>query len=532
MRAVPGVSAVDLATAVAQWQTVVGKDWVFTSDADLDPYRDSYSPVRDEKEERHASAVVAPASVEEVQAVVRIANHHRIPLYPISTGRNLTYGGSAPVYSGSVILDLKRMNRILEVSEKNASALVEPGVSYFDLYRYIRDNNLKLWIDCPDPGWGSPLGNALDHGAGYTNTPFKDHFDAHCGMEVVLADGEVMRTGMGALPGAQTWQQFKYGMGPIVDGLFAQSNFGVVTKMGFWLMPQPETALLATVTAPRYADGVRFCDTLISLIYADALKSQTQVVSPVLMGPPDAELGPLLRRWDEGREAALDAYAQRKGVPFWTAPVALYGPQSVVRAQWAYIKERFSAISGATFNEDASYTFPLTDEQVRSVIDKTRAGIPNLAYFASRSSPDAPPLEGHMDFSPIVPMDGKVIVSALELFAKACQELGIAPLGGRPLFYHTRTVTLIYAIPTGRDPTANKKAREAFAKLMDIGAAHGWGEYRIHPEFMDKGVGYYSYNNHALLRFQERLKDAADPNGILSAGRYGIWPKHLRDVAR
>jgi 4-cresol dehydrogenase (hydroxylating) len=49
---------------------------------------------------------------------------------------------------------------------------------------------------------------------------------------------------------------------------------------------------------------------------------------------------------------------------------------------------------------------------------------------------------------------------------------------------------------------------------------------------MDKGVGFYSFNNHALLRFQERLKDAADPNGILAAGRYGIWPKHLRSVAQ
>ena len=147
---------------------------------------------------------------------------------------------SAPAYSGSVVLDLKRMNRILEVNERNAYALVEPGVSYFDLYRHIRERHLKLWIDCPDPGWGSLVGNALDHGAGYTPLPFRDHFDAHCGMEVVLANGEIVRTGMGALPAARTWQQFKYGMGPFVDGMFSQSNFGIVTKMGFWLYPQPE----------------------------------------------------------------------------------------------------------------------------------------------------------------------------------------------------------------------------------------------------------------------------------------------------
>ena len=141
--------------------------------------------------------------MEQVQKIVRIANHYSIPLYTISTGRNLAYGGSAPVHSGSVVLDLKRMNKILEVNEEQAYALVEPGVSYFDLYRYIRDRKLKLWIDCPDPGWGSVIGNALDHGAGRTPLPYRDHFGAHCGMEVVLANGEVVRTGMGALPERQ-----------------------------------------------------------------------------------------------------------------------------------------------------------------------------------------------------------------------------------------------------------------------------------------------------------------------------------------
>jgi 4-cresol dehydrogenase (hydroxylating) len=85
--------------------------------------------VRGLDDERVPSAALAPASVEQVQALVRIANEYRIPLYPISTGRNLTYGGSAPVYNGSVVLDLKRMNRILEINEAGAYCMVEPGVS-------------------------------------------------------------------------------------------------------------------------------------------------------------------------------------------------------------------------------------------------------------------------------------------------------------------------------------------------------------------------------------------------------------------
>ena len=176
----PGVSQRDFSEALTQFAAAVGKEWVFSSDDDVDLYRDAYSPFWNEAEERIPSAAVAPDRVEQVQQIVRIAGKYRIPLWTISTGKNLGYGGSAPNITGSVVLDLKRMNRILEVNEKNHYALVEPGVSYFDLYRHIQEKGLKLWIDPPDPGWGSLIGNALERGGGYT--PMRDHFDAHCGM--------------------------------------------------------------------------------------------------------------------------------------------------------------------------------------------------------------------------------------------------------------------------------------------------------------------------------------------------------------
>src|SRR3984957_19264133 len=133
MRTPPGVRAEDFARAVGEFERVVGREWVFTSDADLDLYRDAYSPYLNEPEERIASGAVAPTTTAEVQQIVRMANKDRITLYTLSTGKNLGYGGPGPAYSGSVVLDLKRMNRVLEVNESNAYALVEPGVSYFDL---------------------------------------------------------------------------------------------------------------------------------------------------------------------------------------------------------------------------------------------------------------------------------------------------------------------------------------------------------------------------------------------------------------
>jgi (+)-pinoresinol hydroxylase len=165
MRTPPGVSEADFAKALQQFAGVVGSQWVISRDDEVATYKDAYSPLWGESDEKVASAAVAPDSVEQIQKVLAIANRFAIPLYTVSTGRNLAYGGSSPVYSGSVVLDLKRMNRVLEVSEEYAYALVEPGVSYFDLYRHLRDKGLKLWIDVPDPGWGSPVGNSLDHGA-------------------------------------------------------------------------------------------------------------------------------------------------------------------------------------------------------------------------------------------------------------------------------------------------------------------------------------------------------------------------------
>ena len=181
MRIPPGVAPADWSAALSAFERVVGKEWLFTSDEDVDLYRDAYSPLAGQPDELVASAAVAPDRVEQVQEIVRIANRYRIPIYPISTGRNLGYGGSAPAYSGSVVVDLKRMNRVLDVNEKNASVLVEPGVSYFDLYHHLRSIGSKLWIDCPDPGWGSVIGNAMDRGGGYTMAQYRNHFDSHDG---------------------------------------------------------------------------------------------------------------------------------------------------------------------------------------------------------------------------------------------------------------------------------------------------------------------------------------------------------------
>lgn len=83
MRKNPSVSVEDFSEAIKQFKTIVGEEWVFTAQADTDLYRDAYTPFWNEAEERLASAAVAPKTVEEIQAVVKIANHYKISLYTI-----------------------------------------------------------------------------------------------------------------------------------------------------------------------------------------------------------------------------------------------------------------------------------------------------------------------------------------------------------------------------------------------------------------------------------------------------------------
>ena len=79
-----------------------------------------------------------------------------------------------------------------------------------------------------------------------------------------------------------------------------------------------------------------------------------------------------------------------------------------------------------------------------------------------------------------------------------------------------------------QDVKKNQENRAIFKHMVETAAEHGWCEYRTHIAFMDTVADSYSFNNHALHRFHETLKDAVDPNGILSPGKSGIWPKHMR----
>src|SRR5262245_52861946 len=121
-----------------------------------------------------------------------------------------------------------------------------------------RRGHVLMMATTSGPPEGGIVGNTLDKGAGYT--PYFDHFGMSCGLEVVLGDGRLLRTADGALPGSRTWHISKYGYGPVLDGLFLQSDFGIVTRLGVWLMPRPPAIRALFFMFPEDEDFAEIID--------------------------------------------------------------------------------------------------------------------------------------------------------------------------------------------------------------------------------------------------------------------------------
>jgi 4-cresol dehydrogenase (hydroxylating) flavoprotein subunit len=510
--------------ALRTFARAIGDEWVVRGDQELEDYRDPFAFVSSDRTEYAPAAALRPQTVEEIQAIVKIANQHKIPLWTFSRGKNLGYGGPAPRVSGSVVLDLSRMKRI-EVNEELCHAVVEPGVTFFDLYEHIRERKLKLWISVPALGWGSVLGNALERGLGYT--PYGDHSDKICGMEIVLASGEVIRTGMGALPGARTWQSFKGGYGPSVDGLFMQSNFGVVTKAGIWLMPEPDFFVACDLHFEHESDLESIVDVTARLRREDIVQNIAVLSNAVrLISRRGAR-----SQWFQGDGVVPDDVVEKalreSGLGAWNLTFAMYGHEELADARLKIARQVFAAIPGSKF---ASKKWNVKDtgmDQLATLMgsESAQAGVPSLIPLGvlKYRGEDG----GHLGFSPVVAPSGKEAVKLANLVGARCHEHGFDYYGGFSFgSHHLYSVMMI--LYDKQSDEHRRQANQLCERLVVEAARLGFGEYRAHVAYMDLIGEQYSFNNHSLRRFVETLKDAADPNGILSPGKQGIWPRTMR----
>ncbi|WNI24075.1 FAD-binding oxidoreductase [Streptomyces sp. ITFR-16] len=479
----PGVDGREFTRALAAFRAALGERWVLTGDAvGLAGYADP-QPVLDAGHFT-ASAALLPASVEDVRAVMRIAGSHGVPLSPVLPGRDPGYGGAAPRLPGAVAVDLGRMNRVTEVDAAGGYAVVEPGVTFHDLDARLGELGLKYRADPAGPRWGSVLGEALERSAG--GAGYEDAAAAPYGMEIVLADGDVVRTGTAALTGGGPRPWAPYGCGPALGPMFARSALGVVTKLGVRLRPEPPARRAYAVTFAREED----------------LGPLVDILRPLLM---DRTLGDT----PTVRGASPTAPAEEPGTGRWHLYGALTGAPSVMDAQWSVIHDALAAVPGVRFHRAGERTGP-----ERPFADETDDWVPD---------------GGRLDLTPVSPATGADALAQYTLardlaHAHGKDYLGAFAVGARAL--HHRFVALFDPL----DPGDRARTLALCEALVRATAAAGYGIQRAHPALMDQVAATYGFNDHAVLRLGERIKDALDAEGILAPGKHGIWPRRYRGL--
>lgn len=505
----PGLDRERFEQALREFRAAIGPQWVFSSEADRASYLD---PFEIGDQDAHASAgALAPGGVEDCRKILEIANRYRIPLWPVSMGKNLAYGTAAPQMRGTVVLDLKRMNRVIEIDEEMGTAIVEPGVSFFDFKAELDRRQSRLWMSGPSHSWGSVIGNALEHGVGYT--PYGQHAEAICGMEVMLADGTLVRTGLGALEGTREWQAYRWPFGPGLDGMFTQSNFAIITKMGLWLMPEPDGMAGVSISLPRREDFRALIDTLRPLRMTDVINAPYTIAN----GWRQITSGRIRSEVWEGpgaisRERMEELLAERNQ-GWWSLTFNLFDSPAGLDLRLDRIRKAFAE------------NIPTANIEVR----RWEQGQPRESWM--RQEVSLAPLGvvdwggnpgGHSDFAPIVAPLGDRVEEVYATIERRFIEYGKDPWIG---MFGISSRALIFVADmffTRTDAEETARCRALFRQLCDDMAKIGVGLYRTHLHFMHDAVSMHRWGDSALPRLNNRIKAALDPNGILAPGKQGI----------
>lgn len=505
----PGLGNAQFAQALDELRGAVGNDWVIADDAGRASYLDPFAPGN--MQDHAPSAAVAPANVEELRQILSVASRYRLALWPISMGKNFAYGTAAPHLRGSVVLDLKRMNRILEIDEVMGTALVEPGVSFFDLKAELDRRQSGFWMSGPAHSWGSVIGNALEHGVGYT--PYGLHAETICGMEVMLADGSLVRTGMGAVEGSQEWQAYSWPFGPKWDGMFTQSNFGIVTKMGLHLMPAPEGMAGVTIDVPGKADLRALVDTLRPLKMNDTINATYTIANgwrQITGGRhrPQVYTGP-----GAIPQAVVEELLAADGKGWWNVIFNLFDRPAGLDLRLDAIRQAFAAnLPGARIRVQRWQKGEPQQPWMRQEVSLAPLGIVDW-----HGSPG-----GHTDFGPVIAPVGERVQQVYDIIERRMIEYGIDPWVGM-FGLGTRAMVMVADFIYLRDdPEMTDRVRRGFRQLCSDMKAIGIGLYRAHISFMQDAVVMHGWGNGALPRLNNRIKAELDPNGILAPGKQGI----------
>ncbi|NMT63812.1 FAD-binding oxidoreductase [Marinobacter orientalis] len=524
-------------SAIAEWTVILGDSGVIAADAaDFGASTTGTS--------RSIPAVLCPENQEQVAAILKVAQRWQVAVYPVSTGNNWGYGSANPVENDCVILDLSRLDRISDFDPELGVVTVGPGVTQGALREFLDRHEGNYLV--PVTGAGptcSILGNALERGYGIT--PITDHFAAVTKIEAILPDGTLYRTPLSELGGAEVDGLFKWGLGPYLDGLFSQGNFGVVVNMTIALAPAPDTvtafffstkddarleALVPTVRAVLRTLGG-------SVVAINLLNSQ-RMLSMMTPFPEGKAIDGVLPAHE------VESLANTHGVPAWSGVGAIYASKEVAGAARRTLRRLLGPVTDrlvfinrrkVAVARNISRVLPgRLAARVKGMADTLSGaleimhGTPNdvalaLAYWRSGDLPGAgqpknPARDGCglIWFAPLVPIRGQDVRRYIDMIERICPRYGVNPLITLTTVNDRCFDSTVPLLFDRRDADSTARANDCYRALLDAGQKEGFLPYRLNIDAM----GILNTGGSAFSRLASQLKAAVDPNYILAPGRY------------
>jgi 4-cresol dehydrogenase (hydroxylating) flavoprotein subunit len=406
-------------------------------------------------------------------------------------------------------MDLSRLNQIIDYNEKLAYITVEPGVTFQQAYEYLCNINSNLFISTiggsPD---SSLIGNALERGDG--DGPYGNRIDFACGLEIILPTGEIIHTGFDRFENSKTAPLSRWGVGPAFDGIFSQSNLGIVTKMTFWLTPIPQYYQSFTCRVQDHS-GLKFLiDQVQKLILQGIIPESCFCIwnSYKILAKKGRYPWKFMKQ-----ETPLNL-KDLKGVEPWEASGELYSPSKEIGlAQKSLIKEALKQpVQQLKFYELQENQRPFgvpTNDNVKSTYWRKKTAIPE------DMNPDLDGC-GVLWLCPLLPFDGTEVVNAVKITESIIKVSGFEPNIAIKCI-NARSVYMYIAIMYDREVSGeDDKAKTCHDQLLNALIEAGYLPYRLGIQSMDTLPR--SQDDYGKLL--QKIKQSLDPNNILAPGRY------------
>jgi 4-cresol dehydrogenase (hydroxylating) len=507
-----------LQAGLAQWREALGGEHVVAAGDEVTAAnRATFAPTG------QVLAIIRPSTTPEVQACMRIAHALRIPVYPVSRGRNWGYGSRTPVQGAAVLMELRRMDRVLEFSEELAYVRVQPGVTFAQLAEFLDARGSALQIHATaGPADGSMIGNTLERGQ--SHGPSTSAGRGVGDFQVVLADGRVVHTSSRRFARAPHGATEPFPAGPDATGMFFESNVGIVTEMTVSLTRRwKDMRVLRLGLADQ--DAFRRVLADVRDLMQDGVLLPRSVLFNNEYRMQSAGTKPWVQVDDEGESLLLPNGQRARMFPMWASRNLAWACNVTLCAPDPAIGERLQQIARDVLAPHAEVVFEATLSGVASRPNPEYAWFP--LWTKETSEPRAPDLDheriGYVFVAPVVPAVPQEVSHVYATMCKVMLAHGFEPFINLR-YWEPRSLVFVGSLVYDRDePGADERALRCYEALMGPLGEQGYLPYRI-PTF---GMQRLPRPTDDWGGFWADVKRALDPHDVLSPGRYDFryaWP--------